>query len=287
VHRLPLVLAAAVEQRSHHFVERPLSYLTHLALSAEADRVGLTIRGRVFVATTGRGGGRVIEVGSSSSVSGSAAAASKWKDCEFLPAQDGCDKPPQLLAIGSASGEEELWLLPTSGSLQQPPTQLTHDGSCQRQSLDLSPSGTHAAVTDSDRRLWIVEVASAAATLVHTAVHYGSEHVDVAWSPDSRFLAFVSAAANTFDRIFLWERETSTVTAVTSDRSQASSPSWSADGRYLFFLSDRSLVNLTPSPWGARAPEPDLRGRSTQVFALALQEVRRGALRTAILASRA
>ena len=214
----------------------------------------------------------------------------RWKQCAFLPAvgTDHGGGGGKILAIGSSAatgGEEELFLLDSNASdAAASSRQLTNDGCCQRQHMAVAPSGSHVAVVDSDRQLSLITMVTGQSELLHTAVHYGTEHAELSWSPDSRWLAFVTAAANTFDQIMLWGPMSSNddhdddddddpsprLHSLTSDRSQSSSPTWSMDGNWLYFLSDRNLVNLTGSPWGARAPEPMLSGRSTNVFALAL-----------------
>ena len=50
--------------------------------------------------------------------------------------------------------------------------------------------------------------------------------------------------------------KTGTTTTLTSDRVNSSTAAWSPDGNWLYFLSDRSLVSVVPSPWGPRQPEP-------------------------------
>ena len=56
---------------------------------------------------------------------------------------------------------------------------------------------------------------------------------------------------------------------VTSDRYSSSSPAWSTDGKWLYFLSDRHFQSAVGSPWGARQPEPYF-DHQTEMFALAL-----------------
>jgi len=50
------------------------------------------------------------------------------------------------------------------------------------------------------------------------------------------------------------------------------SPAWSADGNWLYFLSDRSLKTTVESPWGARQPEPHF-DRPVKIYELALSQV--------------
>jgi tricorn protease len=79
---------------------------------------------------------------------------------------------------------------------------------------------------------------------------------DPAWSRDSRWLAFVEAAANTFNQLKLFDTTNGSVTTLTSDRVNAQAPAWDSKGDFLWFLSDRRLVSSVSSPWGSRQPEP-------------------------------
>ncbi|HXI48635.1 MAG TPA: S41 family peptidase, partial [Steroidobacteraceae bacterium] len=56
---------------------------------------------------------------------------------------------------------------------------------------------------------------------------------------------------------------------LTSDRYNSVSPAWSTDGKWLYFLSDRSLKTTVESPWGSRQPEPHF-DRPVKIYALAL-----------------
>src|SRR5208283_5848073 len=62
---------------------------------------------------------------------------------------------------------------------------------------------------------------------------------------------------------------TGAIQALTSDRYNSGSPAWSADGKWLYFLSDRMLRTMVQSPWGSRQPDPYF-DRSMKVYELAL-----------------
>ena len=58
---------------------------------------------------------------------------------------------------------------------------------------------------------------------------------------------------------------------VTSDRFNSWSPAWSADGKWLWFLSDRELRTLVQGPWGTRQPDPFLTA-TAKIFGAALKK---------------
>jgi tricorn protease len=92
---------------------------------------------------------------------------------------------------------------------------------------------------------------------------------DLAWSPDSTWLAYVAPAANTFSQIMLYNVTDKTITALTDDRTDSTSPAWSPDSKWIYFLSDRHLESVVASPWGLRQPEPYF-AKPTKLYAVAL-----------------
>ena len=57
---------------------------------------------------------------------------------------------------------------------------------------------------------------------------------------------------------------------MTSDRYDSSSPAWTPDGKWLYFLSDRNFESLVGGPWGSRQPEP-FYDRQTKIYHVALK----------------
>ena len=64
-----------------------------------------------------------------------------------------------------------------------------------------------------------------------------------AWSPDGTKIAFSAWKEHGLRDILVVEVASGQVTEITHDRAIDMSPSWSADGRYLFFDSDRSSIS--------------------------------------------
>ncbi|MCK7481897.1 MAG: hypothetical protein M0C28_35535 [Candidatus Moduliflexus flocculans] len=92
---------------------------------------------------------------------------------------------------------------------------------------------------------------------------------DLAWSPDSRWLAYVQGASNGFSQIVLLEAETGRTAELTNDRVDSYNPAWSPDGKWLYFLSDRWFRSAVGSPWGPRQPEPYF-DKTTKIYAAGL-----------------
>jgi tricorn protease len=248
---LDIRLSSDFDQERETWVKKPMDYLTSIALSPKGDRVALTARGQVFVAPVKQG--RLVEVTRSAGV--------RYRRATFLPGGKS------LVALSDASGEVELWTLPANGVGQ--PEQLTRDATVLRWEAIPSPDGRWIAHHDKDRRLFLWSVEKKTDTQIATS--RDGDFRDLAWSPDSRWLAYTATAADLLDQVFLYRIEGGTTTAVTTDRFDSGSAAWSRDGEWLYFLSDRNLKTLVRSPWGSRQPDPFL-AAPTEVYAVALKK---------------
>lgn len=246
---IPIELASDFDQERERWVKRPQDFLTSAHISPDGDRLVLTARGQVFVAPLGQG--RFVEVPRQPDV--------RYRQASFLP--DG----KSLVALSDESGELEFWKLPANGVGRG--EALTTNGTVFRFAGVPSPDGKRLAWSDKDQKLWIYEMASRETRLV--AKSRQGDLQQFAWSPDSEWLAYVDAASNGVQRIHLYSLSNAISTVVTSDRVESYSPAWSPDGQWLYFLSDRELRSLVPSPWGVRQPEPFFT-ETTKIYALAL-----------------
>lgn len=253
---LPVRLVSDFDQLRETWVQEPMGFVTSLDLSPSGDRIAVTARGQVFVIPVKPG--RTVEVTRKPGV--------RYREARFLP--DG----KSVLALSDETGEVELWKLPANGVGK--PEQLTSDGKVLRWEGVPSPDGKWIAHRDKDRQLWILDLQTRKQTRVAISTSTFADIGDVVWAPDSRWLAYSMPMPNTFRRIFLHSVETGKVTPLTSDRFNSWSPAWSRDGKWVYFLSDRELRTLVPSPWGTRQPEPYL-ASTDKIFAIALKKDQR------------
>ncbi len=256
---VPIRLASDFDQLREKWVKKPMEYLTSVHLHPKGDSVVLTARGRVFVAPATQG--RLVQA--------SRAPGVRYRDVVFLP--DG----KRLLGLSDASGEIEFVTLPANGVGD--PAPVTSDGKVLRFGATPSPDGQWAAYADNNNDLWLLNLATRAQTLLSTNREGVS---DVAWAPDSRYLAWSQSAANSFHQILLYALETKTRTAVTSDRVNSESAAFSPDGQWLYFLSDRNLKSVVGAPWGPRQPEPYFE-KPIQIYQVALRKALRSPFKPA------
>ncbi|MEK0449310.1 MAG: hypothetical protein RL088_1578 [Verrucomicrobiota bacterium] len=249
---IPITLSTDLDQMRERWVKQPLTYLTSAHISPDGNRVVLTARGDVFVAPV-EPGLRFVSVPHKDGV--------RLRNASFFP--DG----KTLLAQTDETGEIEFARLPANGIGAS--ELLTQDGTVFRFPPVVSPDGKWIAWDDKNRQLWVRNLETKTTKLVETSPY--DEFEDLTWSPDSQWLAFATASANTYTQIKLCRAATGEVTTVTSERVNSSSPAFSPDGKWLYFLSERELRTLVPSPWGPRQPEPHFT-EVTRAYALALQK---------------
>ena len=133
---------------------------------------------------------------------------------------------------------------------------------------EVSPDGKWIAYHDKNQELWLLNVADRKSSKV--ASNDWESYRDLRWSPHSKWLAYVEPT-ETFLRIHVYSVKDGKSYAVTTERADSSSPAWSPDGRWLYFLSDRSYKTVVPAPWGGRQPEPFF-DKQTRIFLIALRK---------------
>ncbi len=248
--KLNIFLSSDFDQMRDRWVKKPLDYLTAVHPSPTGDRIVLTARGQVFVAPLKEG--RLVRVTRLNGV--------RYRNALFMP--DG----KNLLMLSDQSGEPEYWQLPANGLYSG--HGLTNNGKVFRYQGLPSPDGRFFVFRDKNYCLWIFSLTTKKTTLIARSENSNFYHL--AWSADSKWLAYVNRADNQFSRIFLFNLKTKKILPLTSERVDSYNPVWSPDGNWLYFLSDRQFRSMVPSPWGPRQPEPFL-AKTTGIYAIALK----------------
>jgi tricorn protease len=138
--------------------------------------------------------------------------------------------------FSDASGEYQLYLRDQTGF--KPPTVIDLGPEPSYfYSPTWSPDSKHIAYTDKHLRLWVVDAPAGKPVLVDKGT-YGSfgSGFSPAWSPDSKWIAYHRDLENQLDAIFLYSLETHKSTQVTDGMSDAGSPVFDPNGKYLYFL---------------------------------------------------
>ncbi len=141
------------------------------------------------------------------------------------------------------SGEYEMYIRSTSGKGEE--KQLTQRGKGFGYQPYWSPDSKKIAFIDESNTIYILDVESKALTRVDKALfnigHGARFAYPLSWSSDAGWLAYALDGDNANSAIFLYELASKKVRQVTSGFYSDSRPVFSEDGKYLFFLSDRSF----------------------------------------------
>ena len=248
---VPIALSSDLDQERERWVKKPSDYLTATNVSSNGDRVVLTARGQVFVAPAQQG--RLVRATTRNKV--------RYQSAQFMP--DG----KSLLVLSDDTGELEFWKVPANGIGD--PEQLTNDGKVFRYDPSISPNGKWIVFDDKNQKLWLFNLETKKMTQIASSEYDGFS--GYSWSSDSKWLMFVQTAANTNSQIMLFNIADGKTVALTRDRVESYNPVWSADGKWIYFLSDRVFQSLVGGPWGSRQPEPFF-DKTTKIYSISLRK---------------
>ncbi len=139
--------------------------------------------------------------------------------------------------VSDASGEDEIWILPQDG--KGTARQLTSGADTYKYQPVWSPDSRKLLWADKKLRLEYVDIDSRKVVLVAQATAW--EFSAYAWSPDSKWIAYARPEEKRMTTIQLYGLESKETTEVTDGWFLSTAPSFSADGKYLFFVSNRTF----------------------------------------------
>ena len=139
--------------------------------------------------------------------------------------------------ISDATGEDEIYIASQDGSSS--PIQLTSNSDTYKYQPIWSPDSKKLLWADKMLRLQFLDIDSKKVTLVDKNPDW--EYSSFSWAPDSRWIAFVRPDRDKVGMIHVYELSTAKETPVTSAWYDCTSPSFSDDGKYLFFSSNRDF----------------------------------------------
>jgi tricorn protease len=227
------------------WLNKPLTYLTSISQAGELDKVVITARGQVAVASID--GSRLTNV----------ATNPKSRTRNAVLSNDG----KWVYAINDASGELEIWRFAADG--RKSPKQMTKGGKIFKWNINLSPDGKWIANDDKNGDLWLLNTKTNKNIKILSHNMADSPYQNVTWSSDSRLLAVTRSHKNdSRSRISLIDIGDMNHRVLTTDKYNSSSPAFSPDGKWLYFLSDREFNAFPNSPWGDRNMGPTFDRRS-------------------------
>lgn len=127
----------------------------------------------------------------------------------------------------------------TQPQLGGTPTKLT-DTPLPIDGISWSPDGKKIAISTRSYDLWYVDVDTKKMTKVFASRYGGINGFD--WSPDSKWLAYVDAAKNSFGVVYMYDLASGKSTAVTTDQYDSGNVAFDQNGKYLYFTSNRTFA---------------------------------------------
>jgi tricorn protease len=139
--------------------------------------------------------------------------------------------------ISDRSGEDEIYIMPqdAKGEAQQ----LTKNADTYKYHIFWSPDGQKILWSDKLFRLNYIDIKKKDVVTVAKAVT--GEIISYAWSPDSRWIAYAKPEVEGLPKVYLYSLDTQKMIEVTDGWYTSYDPSFSSDGKYLFFVSDRDF----------------------------------------------
>lgn len=190
-------------------------------LAPNGSRVLFSARGEIFSAPHKEGVTRNL----------SRTSGVHERQAEFSP--DGS----QVAFISDASGEDEIYVQPADGSA--PPKRVTNTDGNYKFQLRWSPDRQKIAWSDKKMRLRYVEVATGKIVDVDKADSWEIRQFD--WSPDSRWIVYTRPEWQTSSRVQLYSLESKKSAPVTESWFGSGQATFSPDGQYLYFISQRDF----------------------------------------------
>ena len=208
-------------------LEKPQKYVYSFGISPKGKRALLNIRGNIVNLPAKEGVSYNLTPNSS---------GSREKNPIWSP--DG----KWVAFFSDKTGEEELYLAPPTGGKWK---QLTHTNYGFKMNPKWSPDSKYIIFHDKFMRLNMVDVSSGKLTIVDQGEYddaweeWGIQ--TYAWSPDSKWIAYSKMERTLYPSVFLYNVQSGKRYRVTSSMTKDWSPSFSKDGKYLYFLSNRTF----------------------------------------------
>ncbi len=148
-----------------------------------------------------------------------------------------------IALVSDRTGEEQIYLVDQRGENEW--KQLTKGNFGFTKQLVWSPDSKSLIFSDKFMKLHLVDAASGKTTEIgHSDFDDAWERwgvMDYSWSPDSRWVAYTSQTHNMNEAIFLYDTKGGKTHKLTDEMTNDWSPSFSPDGQYLHFLSNRTF----------------------------------------------
>lgn len=248
-------LATDRDRSRLRWISDPLNYLDDANIAGSENQVALTARGRVAVASIGNR--RRVEL-------------SIARDARARAAVPGVNGE-WVYAIVDSDDRGEIWRFAADGSGNG--EQLTFDADDHRWDIKPSPDGNWLIHHDKSSRLWKLNLATGENSLIMENISTSdNDYGSYSFSRGGRYMAFHTSGSRRDTLVIMVHDFANEETVqVTEEKYRSLSPTFSKDGDWLYFISERHFQASPSGPWGDRNLGPAFDKRS-QLFALRLDD---------------
>lgn len=138
--------------------------------------------------------------------------------------------------VSDQSGEDELYVVAPDGTGEPRAVTVGHKGFLFQPVW--SPDNTKLLYADYAAHLWYVDIHGKKPVAIDQT-RYGDLTYYV-WSPDSRFVAYAKPEENRYQTVSLYSLAEHKISPVTTSFNDSWNPIFDPEGKYLYFLSNRS-----------------------------------------------
>ncbi|NTU50804.1 MAG: protease, partial [Desulfobulbaceae bacterium] len=139
--------------------------------------------------------------------------------------------------LSDLNGEYDIYIQKQDGS--EPAVQLTSGADTYKFTIRWSPDSNKILWNDKLMRLQYIDIESKKVTQVDKSRFWEFNNFD--WSPDSKWIAYSQLLANQFTQVVLYNLESAKKYEVTDEWFSSDQPTFSRDGKYLVFTSERTF----------------------------------------------
>jgi tricorn protease len=222
--------------------------LTWFDIAPDGSRLAVVTRGEIFSVPAKEGVTLPVSRGSG--------ARESWAG--FDP------EGKKLVYVTDAPREEEIRAIDAWGR-GQPKTIVPAGEKGWHLPPVFSADGKWIAFADETQTLYVVPSEGGTPKAVDRSTQ--AEIREYVFSPDGRWLAYAKARPTDYASIYLYDTKEGKIHEVTGSTTNDRSPAWDPDGRYLYFLSDRSA-----NPILGNRDWDNVEAKNTKIYAVLLRK---------------
>ncbi|HON18819.1 MAG TPA: PDZ domain-containing protein [Salinivirgaceae bacterium] len=195
--------------------------ISNVDLSPDGERVVFSARGDIFTLPRESG------------ITRNLTKTSNAHEREGFWSPDG----KWIAYLSDQSGEYEIYIQAHDG--KTPAQKITSNNSTYLYSIQWSPDSKKILFNNRNGELQYVDIETKKITLVAKGIH--SLIYNYTWSPDGQWISYSTNDSNRFSVIYVFNVTTQKTNQLTDGWYDSYSPTFSSDGKYLLFVSERDF----------------------------------------------